>query len=124
MTAGSAIWLCASWKRASICSTRPSIIRPPPRGGAALARALGGAALEALHAAARVDQLLLARVERVAVRADLHVDVGLGRARRELVAARAAHVRLDVLGMDVGLHGPSSVEAPGGSVRRLCGPSR
>src|SRR5215211_1834802 len=65
----------------------------------------GGAALEALHAATRVDQLLLARVERVAVRADLHVDLRLGRAGRELVAAGAADVSLDVLGVDVGLHG-------------------
>src|SRR3954452_6146071 len=67
--------------------------------------ALSGAALEALHAATRVDQLLLARVERVAVGADLHVDLVLGRARRELVAARTADVGLDVLRMDVGLHG-------------------
>src|SRR3954470_6086361 len=71
--------------------------------------ALGGAALEALHATAGVDQLLLARVERVAVGADLHVDPALGRARRELVAARAAHVSLDVLRVDFGLHRPSSV---------------
>src|SRR5213078_2052033 len=73
------------------------------RGGGALL-ALGGAALEALDAAAGVDELLPPRVERVAVRADLDVDLGLGRARRELVAARAAHVGLDVLGMDSGLH--------------------
>src|SRR5215210_3375856 len=69
------------------------------------AGAASGAALEALHAATRVDQLLLARVERVAVGADLHVDLRLGRAGRELVAAGAADVSLDVLGMDVGLHG-------------------
>src|SRR3954452_23598713 len=72
------------------------------------AGAAGGAALEALHAATRVDQLLLARVERMAVRADLHVDLRLGRAGRELVAAGAADVSLDVLGMDVGLHGVQS----------------
>ena len=41
------------------------------------ARPLGGAALEALDAATGVDQLLLARVERVAVGADLDVDLGL-----------------------------------------------
>src|SRR5215208_1557530 len=68
------------------------------------AGAASGAALEALHAATRVDQLLLARVERVAVGADLHVDLGLGRARRELVAAGTADVSLDVLRMDVNLH--------------------
>jgi hypothetical protein len=43
-------------------------------------------------------------VERVAVRADLDVQLGLGRARGELVAAGAANVRLDVFGMDLGLH--------------------
>src|ERR671923_1070457 len=62
------------------------------------------AALEALHPAARVEQLLLARVERVAVRADLDVQLGLRRARLELVAAGAANGRQDVLGMDSGLH--------------------
>src|SRR6266545_6505874 len=67
--------------------------------------ALGGPALEALDASAGVDQLLPPRVERVAVRADLDVDLGLRGARRELVAARAAHVGLDVLRMDFGLHG-------------------
>src|SRR4051794_25202241 len=68
------------------------------------AGALGSAAPEALDATAGVHELLPARVERVAVRADLDVDLRLGRARRELVAARATDVRLDVLGMDVGLH--------------------
>ena len=53
---------------------------------------LGGAALEALDAAAGVDQLLLARVERVALGAELDVQVGLGRAGVELVPARAVHV--------------------------------
>src|SRR2546429_3324770 len=62
------------------------------------------ATLEALHSAAGVDQLLAARVERVAVGADLNVELGLGRARGELVAACTADVRLDVLGMDAGLH--------------------
>src|SRR5688572_33065418 len=76
----------------------------------ALASALGGAALEALDATARIDELLLARVERVAVGADLHVQVALGRACGELVPAGAGHSRLDVGGMDVGLHGPSSVD--------------
>src|SRR3954471_8825934 len=75
----------------------------------ASAAALGGAALEALDAPAGVDELLPARVERVAVGADLDVDLGLGRARRELVAARAADVGLDVLGMDRALHRRSSV---------------
>src|SRR5919108_4650683 len=67
------------------------------------------AALEALHPAARVEQLLLARVERVAVRADLDVQLGLRRARLELVAAGAANGRQDVLGMDAGLHSPARI---------------
>src|SRR5262249_26444396 len=48
--------------------------------------------LEPLDAATGVHQLLLAGVEGMAGRADLDVQLGLGRARRELVAARAAHV--------------------------------
>src|SRR5918999_3808927 len=63
-------------------------------------------AAEALDAATGVDQLLAARVDRVAVRADLDVKLGLGGAGPELVAAGAAHVRRPVLGMDVGLHRP------------------
>src|SRR5258705_6629473 len=81
-----------------------------PLGGGAR-RAPGGAALEALDAATGIDELLAARVERMAVRADLDVDLGLGRSRRELVSAGAADVRLDVLGMDLGLHRGSSVAA-------------
>src|SRR3954449_8067692 len=60
--------------------------------------------LEALDPAARVHQLLLAGVERVACRADLDVQLGLGRTGLELVAARAAHGREHVFGMDPGLH--------------------
>src|SRR3954470_6364847 len=51
-----------------------------------------------VHPAAGVDELLLAGVERVAVRADLDVQLRLGGAGPELVAARAAHVGLYVLG--------------------------
>src|SRR5262249_50778907 len=74
------------------------------------------AALEARHAAAGVDDLLLPRVERVALRADLDVQLGLRRAGHERVAARAVHRREDVLGMDVGLHRepriPEAISAP------------
>src|SRR5207237_295570 len=62
------------------------------------------AALEPLHPAARVHELLLARVERVALRADLDVQLALGRARLERVAARARHRGEGVLGVNVGLH--------------------
>ena len=55
---------------------------------------------------------------RVAVRADLDVELGLGGAGPELVAAGAAHVGRDVLGMDLLLHRPFDStrrlrEAPG-----------
>ena len=63
-----------------------------------------GAALEALDAPAGVHELLLPGVERVALGADLDVQLGLGRARIELVPARAAHVGEGVLGVDTGLH--------------------
>src|SRR5207247_11175637 len=62
------------------------------------------AAAEALDAATGVHQLLLARVERVTVRADLDVDLCLGGASREVVTARAVHVGLDVLGVTIRLH--------------------
>src|SRR5436190_18242688 len=93
---------------ASRCATSsPSLLmRSAPR-------CLGGAPLEAIDASTRVDQLLPPGVERVAVRADLDVDLGLRRPRRELVAARAAHVGLDVFRMDLGLHRETQ------SIRRL-----
>src|SRR5262245_7775353 len=68
-------------------------------------------ALEALHPAARVDQLLLARVKRMAFGADLDVEVLLRRARPELVAARARHVGENVVGVDVGLHRRARIPA-------------
>src|SRR5947209_6089034 len=62
--------------------------------------------------AAGVDQLLATGVERMARRADLHVDLRLGRARGELVAARAGDVGLDVFRMDFGLHGAFESSGP------------
>src|SRR2546423_146984 len=67
--------------------------------------------LEALHPAARVHQLLLARVERVAFRADLDVEVGLRRTRLERVPAGARHRREHVIGVDFGLHRPPRIAA-------------
>src|SRR5437762_7261081 len=69
-----------------------------------LGRLLPVPALEPLDASAGVDQLLLARVERVALRAQLDVELGLRRARLERVPARAANDCLYVRGMDLGLH--------------------
>ncbi len=50
------------------------------------------AAVEAVDTTTRVDQLLLAREERVALVAQLGAKLGLGRAGREGVAARAVTV--------------------------------
>ena len=68
-----------------------------------------GDAAKTLDAATRIDQLLLARVERVTLRAELHVQVRLGAARGERVAAGAVHGRLFVLGVDVFLHDDGSL---------------
>src|SRR3954463_6868288 len=83
---------------------RRLVAAPPPAG-------LLEAPLEALDPAAGVHQLLLPRIERVAVRADLDVQLRLRRTGRELVAARAADVREDVLGMDVGFHRSARIAA-------------
>ena len=75
------------------CRTRGhdrTATRPWLGGGAAL----GHAPLEALDAPTGVDQLLASGVEGMAVGADLDVQLLLGRARDELVAAGAAHVGL------------------------------
>src|SRR3954471_14800320 len=81
--------------------------------GALLGR-LGVAGLEAGDAAAGVEDLLLAGVERVAVRADVGVD-GAGRrgaAGGERRATGAGHLGLDVLRVDVLLHdGPLTTAA-------------
>src|SRR5699024_9041288 len=67
---------------------------------------LAVACLEAGDAAAGVQDLLLAGVERVARGAHLGADhtVGLGAAGGERVAAGAGHLGLDVCGVDLGLH--------------------
>src|ERR1041385_6055237 len=67
--------------------------------------------LEALHTAARFDELLLPGVERVTVRADLDVQLGLRGTRRERVAAAAVHGGEDVLGVDVRLHRRARIAA-------------
>src|SRR5271154_65845 len=62
---------------------------------------------EALDAASRIDQLLLAGEERVAVRADFdaqHVAFD-GRARGKSVAAGAVHGYFVIVGMNTGFHG-------------------
>src|SRR5215212_6315765 len=79
---------------------------PPTLNVGPLLAAAGEPALEPLHPAARVYYTLLARVERVAVRADVQMHLlARRRARLELVAARASHDRFRILlGMYARLH--------------------
>src|SRR3954468_12836850 len=103
-----------------------SRLRAPPARPCSAARArtcelrllclgLRGPALEALDAATRVNELLLARIEGVALGAQLGAQLGRGGTSHELVSARAMHPALDVFGVDIGLHGPSSLgQAHGG----------
>src|SRR5437763_4226477 len=79
--------------------------------GALSALGLLEAPLEALDPAARVDELLLAGVERMAGRAHLDVQLGLRGTRRERVSAAAMHGGEDVIGMDLGLHGRARIAA-------------
>src|SRR6476620_6301802 len=85
---------------------------------------LRGPALEPLDAAAGVDQLLLARKEGVALRAELDAEAGHGRAGRELVPAGTVDLALDVVGVDVGLHDLSSVPVPRAQWPRRPAPRR
>ena len=102
--------------------------KPPPSREAAidthsLQLLAAETAVEAVHASAGIDQLLLARVERMALGADFHVDLGLGGAGLDDVAARAGDGAVNVLGMDTLFHsfhlisgsdvqGPYSMYAP------------
>src|SRR5256714_7843487 len=90
----------------SIGSAEASPCFPAPRTAppGALTLAPRRATLEALDPATRVDELLLARVEGMARRTDLNVQLRLRRARVELVPARATDVGDYVVGMDTGLH--------------------
>ena len=78
--------------------------RPGATAPRSLLALLGELALEAVHAARRVDELLIARVERVADAADLDLQLFHGGAGLELVSATAANGAVDVVGMDAGLH--------------------
>ena len=65
---------------------------------------LGVLPAEALHATSSVHELLLAREERVALVAEFGVQLGLGRAGDELVAARTGDLSLYVRGVRVSFH--------------------
>src|SRR5258707_11162697 len=71
---------------------------------------------EPLDAAGGIDETLLARVERVALRADVGMNFRDRRAGLEGVAARAHHSGGCVLWMDVGLH--DSPAWPGDQIRK------
>ena len=64
-------------------------------------------AVESLDPSLGVHDALLAREERVALLADLHVQFRLGRTRRVRLAARAGDRRVGIVRwMNIGLHGP------------------
>lgn len=70
----------------------------------ASARLLAELLSETLDASGSVDQALLAGEERMALRADVRVDLRLSRAGLERIAAGALHRRRMVFGMDIGFH--------------------
>ena len=71
-------------------------------------------AVEPLHAPFRIEHLFLARVERMTLGADFRLDLALGGAGLELVAAAAVHLGGFVRGVDPFLHRALlDVAAPG-----------
>ena len=77
----------------------------PERQSRASARLLLAELLpEALDATRRIDETLLAREERMALRADVRVNLGLGGTSLERIAAGALHSRRMILGMDISFH--------------------
>ena len=89
-------------KRAQRGAPEPGLLRDGAGRGVLLA--------ELVDAPGGIDDLLLARIERMAVRAHLDLQVvPERRARLERVAARAGDGDLFVLGMDGGFHGGSHV---------------
>src|SRR5262245_29419914 len=65
-------------------------------------------ALETLDAARRVDELLLAGEEGVTLGAYLHTDLRARGARMDDLTTVAGDRRVDVVGMNACLHGPTS----------------
>jgi hypothetical protein len=72
----------------------------------------GVLSLESLDPAGRIDQLLLAGEEGVALGTDFQVDFGLGRTGPECFTARTLHHRVDIVGVNTRFHysPPISVE--------------
>ena len=67
--------------------------------------ALAVTLLELLDTTAGVDQFLLARIEGMALVAEFRGELGLRGTRGEGVPAGTLHGRIDVVGMNVSLHG-------------------
>ena len=63
--------------------------------------------LESVNASAGINKLLLTGVERMALGANFHLDILLGRLCLDHIAAVAGDGRLVQYGMDVLLHGDS-----------------
>jgi hypothetical protein len=80
-------------------------------GGRGLLEAVRPAKLlaEAFHPAGGVDELLLACEERVAIAADVDVDLRGGAARLKLVPAGAVNVTELIFWMRFGFHGSNSL---------------
>ena len=93
----------------------------------ALLAALAVTLLEASHAAAGIQNLLLAGVERVAVRAHVnrHMIASGGGTGDERVASRAGDLHGVIIGMNTLLHGVSPMEFGGpGSPAPMAGVNR
>src|SRR5437867_998235 len=73
-------------------------------GGGLCGLCFGHALLELVHAAGSVDELLRARVERMAHVANSHQDRRLRRARLDHVPARATNLGVLIFRMDIGFH--------------------
>src|ERR1700739_464570 len=84
------------WRRPDLTAVAPYLLRRRCLGS------LGVLTAEPLHAPCRVNQALLAGEERVAVRADFHVDVALvGRPGLKVVSAGAHHAHRSIVGMNL-----------------------
>ena len=62
------------------------------------------ALFETINTSARVNQLLFAGIERMALGTDIHLHLFLGRAGLESFTAYAANHALTILGMNIFLH--------------------
>ncbi len=104
----------ARCRQASLLDGRAhQFLRLRGRGGSASGTPpLGHSPLEALDPTTGVDQLLPAGVERMTGGADLDVDLGLRRAGHELVAARAAHMRIYIFRVYASFHSTFEFSGP------------